>query len=124
VHADSSRQLWRETFQRNERLAVGGSTNYSGQHALSGVLAAAGPGIRPADVPDGTEIASIPATLLALLGLSAQLEAAPIETLLAGKDASERRAVAQGTRAPTEAPVYSTEEEQEMVRRLSELGYE
>jgi predicted AlkP superfamily phosphohydrolase/phosphomutase len=124
VHADSSRQLWRETFQRNERLAVGGSTNYSGQHALTGVLAAAGPGIRPAAVPDGTEIASVPATLLALLGLSAQLEAAPIETLLAGKGAPERRAVAPGTRAPIEAPVYSTEEEQEMIRRLRELGYE
>jgi predicted AlkP superfamily phosphohydrolase/phosphomutase len=124
VHADSSRQRWDETLQRNERLVVGGSTNYSGQHALTGILAAAGPGVRPADVPDGTGIASLPATLLALLGLSSPLEAAPIETILAAETAPERRAVAVMTRAPVEASVYSREEELEMVRRLRELGYE
>jgi predicted AlkP superfamily phosphohydrolase/phosphomutase len=124
VHADSSRQLWNETFRRHERLVVRGSTSYSGQHALTGILAAAGPGIRPADVPDGTEIVSLPATLLALLGLSGQLEAGPIETILAPESISERREVAPGTRAPTEAPVYSRREEQEMIRRLRDLGYE
>jgi predicted AlkP superfamily phosphohydrolase/phosphomutase len=124
VHADSSRQLWREAFQRHERLVVRGSANYSGQHALTGILAAAGPGIRPADVPDGTEIASLPATLLALLGLSPQLEAAPIEAILAQDALPERRAVAAGRRAPTEASVYSKSEEEEMIRRLRELGYE
>jgi predicted AlkP superfamily phosphohydrolase/phosphomutase len=124
VHADSSRQLWHETFERHERLVVRGTTSYSGQHALTGILAAAGPGIRPADVPDGTEIASLPATLLALLGLSAPFEAAPIEAILAADGASERRAVAVETRAPAEASVYSRKEEQEMIRRLRELGYE
>ena len=124
VHADSSRQLWREPFQRHERLVVRGSTNYSGQHALTGILAAAGPGIRRGEIPGGTEIASVPATLLALLGLSARLEAAPIETILAARGAPERRAVAAETSAPAEASAYSREEEEEMIRRLRELGYE
>lgn len=124
VHADSSRQLWAESFQRHERLVVRGTTNYSGQHALTGILAAAGPGVRRGEIPEGTEIASVPATLLALLGLSAQLEAAPIETVLAARDAPERRAVAAHTFAPAEASVYSREEEEQIIRRLQELGYE
>jgi predicted AlkP superfamily phosphohydrolase/phosphomutase len=124
VHADSSRQLWRDTFQRHERLVVRGSTNYSGQHALTGILAAAGPGIRPASVPEGTEIASLPATLLALLGLSAQLEAAPIEAILAAQEAPDRRVVTAATRIAGERAAYSREEEDEMIRRLRELGYE
>jgi predicted AlkP superfamily phosphohydrolase/phosphomutase len=123
VHADSSRQLWRETFQRNERLHVRGATSYSGQHALTGVFAAAGPGVRPVVVPEGAEIASLPATLLALLGLSAELEAAPIEAILAGSGVREASAVA-ATQPPAEASVYSKQEEQEMIRRLRELGYE
>ena len=123
VYADSSRQLWHEAFQRNERLVVRGATSYSGQHALNGILAAAGPGVRRAVVPDGTEITSLPATLLALLGLSAELEAAPIEAILAGDGVRERRDV-PATRRPAEASVYSKKEEQEMIRRLEELGYE
>jgi predicted AlkP superfamily phosphohydrolase/phosphomutase len=124
VHADSSRQLWRETFQRQERLVVRASANYSGQHALTGILGAAGPGIRRADVPDGTEIASVPATLLALLGLSGDVEGAPIESILAMDGARERRFVTAQMRAPAEASAYSRREEQEMIRRLRELGYE
>jgi predicted AlkP superfamily phosphohydrolase/phosphomutase len=124
VHADSSRQLWHETFQRHERLVVHGTTSYSGQHALKGILAAAGPGIRPADVPAGTEIASLAATLLALLGISAELEAAPIEAILAAEGASERRVVTAEMRTPAEASAYSRGEEEEMIRRLRELGYE
>jgi predicted AlkP superfamily phosphohydrolase/phosphomutase len=124
VHAESSRQLWADTFERNERLVVGESANYSGQHSLTGILAAAGPGVRPADVPEGTGIASLPATLLALLGLSSPLEAPPIETILAAEAAPERHPVAVKPRAPVEAPVYSKEEEREMIRRLRELGYE
>jgi predicted AlkP superfamily phosphohydrolase/phosphomutase len=124
VHADSSRQLWRETIQRHERLVVRGTTNYSGQHALTGIFAAAGPGIRRATVPDGSEITSVPATLLALLGLSAPLEAAPIEAILAADRDRQRRPVAETTRAPADASVYSTKEEQEIIRRLQELGYE
>jgi predicted AlkP superfamily phosphohydrolase/phosphomutase len=124
VHADSSRQRWADVFQRHERLVVHGSTSYSGQHALTGILAAAGPGIRPADVPEGTEIASLPATLLALLGLSGELEAAATEAILATDAAPERRAVTAETRVPAEATVYSRSQEQEIVRRLRELGYE
>jgi predicted AlkP superfamily phosphohydrolase/phosphomutase len=124
VHADSSRQLWCETFQRHERLVVRGTTNYSGQHALTGIFAAAGPGIRTGTVPNGTEIASVPATLLALLGVSAELEAAPIESILVGGRAPLRRPVIGEPRAPVETSTYSKEEEEEIIRRLRDLGYE
>ena len=124
VHADSSRQLWSETFQRHERLVVRGTTNYSGQHALTGIFATAGPGIRTATVPNGTEIASVPATLLALLGVSAELEAAPIDAILVGAGAPPRRPVIGEPRAPVETSVYSKEEEEEIIRRLRDLGYE
>jgi predicted AlkP superfamily phosphohydrolase/phosphomutase len=124
VHADSSRQLWHDTFQRHERLVVRGTTNYSGQHALTGILAAGGPGIRAANIPDGTEIASLPATLLALLGVSVELEAAPIEAILIGGRAPVRRPVVGSPRPPVETSAYSKQEEEEMIRRLRDLGYE
>ena len=124
VHADSSSQLWDETIQRNERLVVGGSAGYSGQHAVTGILAAAGPGVRPANIPEGTGIASLPATLLALLGLSSSLEAAPIDSILTDRATPERHVVAATPRAAVASPVYSKEEEQEMIKRLRELGYE
>lgn len=124
VHCDSSRQLWRDVFQRHERLVVDGSTSYSGQHALTGILAAAGPGIRSTRVPEGAEIVSLPATLLALLGLSADLEGRPIDAVLDTETTQARRDVAAiGSRA-ADGSVYSREEEEEMVRRLRALGYE
>jgi predicted AlkP superfamily phosphohydrolase/phosphomutase len=124
VHADSSCQLWDDAFQRNDRLVVGRSTSYSGQHGLTGILAAAGPGIRKADLRYGAELVSVPATLLALLGLSAELETAPLEAILADDRALDRRAVAVTNQAPVANSAYTKEEEQEIVQRLRDLGYE
>ena len=53
IHVDSTRQRWSETFQRHERLFARGTAHFSGQHAVTGILAAAGPGIVVADVPQG-----------------------------------------------------------------------
>ena len=124
VYADSSRQLWPDALERLTRLVVQGTTNYSGQHALTGIVAAGGPGIRAGSIPEGTEIGSVPATLLALLGVSAQLEAPPIDPVLAGRDARPLEPVVEPRQAPVETSAYSKEEEEEIIRRLRELGYE
>jgi len=93
---------------------------------VNGILAAAGPGIQPADLPEGSEIVQLPATILTLLGLSAEgLDGRPLAAIL-----EEDAGVAAGAVAPETArhasdePVYSEEEERQMVERLRDLGYE
>jgi hypothetical protein len=111
-------------FERHERLLVRGSGHFSGQHAQTGILAAAGPGIRAGDLPDGAEITQLPATLLALLGVATELDKAPLEAILDPATTSERRPVGVATRTPVQRPVYSKEEEARIVERLRDLGYE
>ena len=69
---------------------------------------------------------SCPATILRLLGLSAEgLDGEPLAAILA-----EDAGVAAGAIAPetppeaSDEPVYSEEEERQMVERLRDLGYE
>jgi predicted AlkP superfamily phosphohydrolase/phosphomutase len=122
IFVEASRRSWDATFERHERLDPERFFGYSGHHAVRGILAAAGPGIRTADVPEGAEIAQVPATLLALLGLDAGLEAPPLGDILDVEPVRERAEV--GARAATEEPVYSAEEEAQMIERLRDLGYE
>src|SRR4029450_10640109 len=82
IHADSSRQGWTEAFQRHDRLFEKGTAHFSGQHAVTGILAAAGPGIANADLPRGCEITQIPGTILALHGIASALDASVIEPML------------------------------------------
>ncbi|MDQ3866028.1 MAG: hypothetical protein M3304_04265, partial [Actinomycetota bacterium] len=124
IHVDSSRRLWSDAFARNERPYTRGGANFSGQHARTGILAAAGPGIQLADVPEGSEITQIPATLLALHGVAATMDGPPIEAILDSAAASERRPAAVASRPPPRAPAYSKEEEARAIERLRELGYE
>src|SRR6266545_1566890 len=124
VHVESSHQQWPAVFERHERLLVRGSGHFSGQHARTGILAAAGPGIRTADMPEGADITRLPATLLALLGVAADLDGAPLDEILDPVITSERVPVAVATRAPIQRPVYSMEEEARMIERLRDLGYE
>jgi predicted AlkP superfamily phosphohydrolase/phosphomutase len=124
IHVDSSRRHWERAFERQERLDPEIYHGYSGHHGLTGVLAAAGPGIRAADVPADAEITQLPATILGLFGLSADgLDGAPLEALLeeGGEPAA---AVSAPDAAPSEQPVYSPEEEQQLIERLRDLGYE
>lgn len=124
IHVDSSRRPWTRAFDRHERLDPEHFYGYSGHHALNGILAAAGPGIRPADVPAGAEITQMPATLLALLGLAADLEGAALEPIVENgaprEDAPARTRPSRGG----EGSVYSEEEETKMLERLRDLGYE
>ncbi|MGH3016443.1 MAG: hypothetical protein ACRDNN_15985, partial [Gaiellaceae bacterium] len=123
IHVDSTRQRWSETFQRHERLFARGTAHFSGQHAVTGILAAAGPGIAVADVPPGSHITQLPATLLALHGLEAQLDAPAIDAILA-PGTSARRDVGAVSQEPIERTGYTREEEELIVRRLRDLGYE
>jgi hypothetical protein len=93
---------------------------------VTGILAATGPGIHPADVPDGSEIVQLPATILSLLGLSAEgLDGAPLAAILEEDGAATAEAVTPETqREGSDEPVYSEEEERQMVERLRDLGYE
>ena len=126
INVDPSRRRWTQAFERHERLDPEVSYGYSGHHGVTGILAATGPGIQPADVPEGSEIMQLPATILSLLGLSAEgLDGEPLAAILEEDGAAAAEAVARET--PHEAsdePVYSEEEERQMVERLRDLGYE
>ena len=126
INVDPSRRRWTEPFERHERLDPEVSYGYSGHHGVTGILAAAGPGIQPADVPDGAEIVQLPATILRLLGLSADgLDGEPLAAIL-DEDAEPAAAVVAADTAPkaSDEPVYSEEEERQMIERLRDLGYE
>src|SRR5205085_6089502 len=126
INVDPSRRRWTEPFERHERLDPEVSYGYSGHHGVTGILAAAGPGIQPADVPDSAEILQLPATILRLLGLSADgLDGEPLTAILE-EDVGAVAAVVTSDmerRGPDE-PVYSEEEERQMIERLRDLGYE
>jgi predicted AlkP superfamily phosphohydrolase/phosphomutase len=124
VHVDSTRQRWSETFQRHERLFARGTAHFSGQHAVTGILAAAGPGLGRAAVPPGSEITQIPATLLALHGFGTELDAPTIQAILDPAATGPRRQVGGVPQTPVEPSGYTREEEDLIVRRLQDLGYE
>jgi predicted AlkP superfamily phosphohydrolase/phosphomutase len=124
IHVDSSRRRWTAAFDRHDRLDPELFYGYSGHHGLTGILAAAGPGIAAADVPEGSEITQLLATILRLLGLAADgLDGTPIDAVL-GENLAGVERVASGGSAPAERSVYSVEEEQELIERLRDLGYE
>jgi predicted AlkP superfamily phosphohydrolase/phosphomutase len=124
IHVDSTRQRWAETFQRHEHLFARGAAHFSGQHAVTGILAAAGPGIGRAPVPPGSEITQVPATILALHGLGAELDAPAIEEILDAGARGPSRRVEGVSQTPVEPSGYSPEEEELIVKRLRDLGYE
>lgn len=124
IHVDSSRRAWSRAFERHERLDPEQFYGYSGHHGLIGILAAAGPGIRPGDVPTGTEITQLPATVLRLFGLASDgLDGPAIEAIL---EPAGARSVDAGAAqaAPAGGSVYTPEEEARLVERLRDLGYE
>ena len=125
INVDPSRRRWTQTFERHEKLDPEVSYGYSGHHGVTGILAAAGPGLQLAEVPEGAEIVQLPATILRLHGLSADgLDGAPLDALLDDPaQASSVAAVAQAHEASDE-PVYTEEEERQMVEKLRDLGYE
>lgn len=124
IHVDSSRRPWAAAFERHDRLDPEVFYGYSGHHGLTGILAAAGPGIALSEVPAGSEITQLPATMLRLFGLAAEgLDGAPIEAILA--DTSGPVATVQGgERHAAERSVYSEEEERQLIEKLRDLGYE
>ncbi len=124
IHVDSSRRSWARAFDRHEHLDPESFYGYSGHHGLTGILAAAGPGIRPADVPVGSEITQMAATLLALLGLDGNFDAPAIEAILEDDLVRSDAEVAGGPAVSLAEPVYSEEEEAGLIEKLRDLGYE
>jgi predicted AlkP superfamily phosphohydrolase/phosphomutase len=125
IEIDPSRWRFESAFELRERLDPEHSYGYSGHHGVTGILAAAGPGIQPADVPEGAEIVQLPATILRLFGLSAEgLDGAPLEAILEATAPVADVVPAAAPREASEERVYSEEEERQMVERLRDLGYE
>lgn len=124
IHVDSTRRRWPAVFERHERLDPEVSYGYSGHHGLTGILAAAGPGIGFGAAPENAEITQIPATICRLLGLELEgVDGAPIGEILDGE--AEGRHVAAGpSPSAGEEPAYSAEEEAVILERLRDLGYE
>jgi predicted AlkP superfamily phosphohydrolase/phosphomutase len=125
IHVDASRRRFESAFERRERLDPEHAYGFSAHHGVNGILAAGGPGIRPADLPEGAEIVQLAGTILRLLGLSAEgLDGAPLEAILEETAPSAPPASSTAPQAASEEPVYSEEEEAAMVERLRDLGYE
>ena len=122
VHVESSRRDWPDPVSRHDTLDPEHFYGYSGHHGVTGIIAAAGPGIRPGPVPEGSGIAQVAATVLRLHGLEAAGMEPPIEAILGP----------QGAAVPVEAAgvaaggddVYSADEEAGILERLRDLGYE
>ncbi|MGH3140276.1 MAG: alkaline phosphatase family protein, partial [Gaiellales bacterium] len=121
VHVESSRRDWPDVFVRHDTLDPEHFYGYSGHHGVTGIIAAAGPGIRPGTVPEGSEITQLAATVLRLHGLSSDGLEPPIEAMLAPAD--EAVSVAAES-SDGDADVYSSEEEAGILERLRDLGYE
>jgi predicted AlkP superfamily phosphohydrolase/phosphomutase len=127
IHVDASRRPFESAFERKERLDPEHSYGFSAHHGVNGILAAAGPGIRPADhLPQDAEIVQLPATILRLLGLSAEgLDGDPLAAILEeGAGAAAATIASDAPQETSDEPVYTEEEERQMVERLRDLGYE
>ncbi len=123
IHVEALRRRCDTAFERHAHLDPESFYGYSGHHGVTGVLAAAGPGIRPGAVPDGSEISQLAATVLRLHGLEPEgLDGAPIEAILEARERVGVAAAAAGEAAAE--PVYSAEEEASIRERLRDLGYE
>jgi predicted AlkP superfamily phosphohydrolase/phosphomutase len=123
VHVDSFRRHWPDAFSVHSDLDPEHAYGYSGHHGVNGILAACGPGIRRAEVPAGSEITQMAATILRLHGLAADdLDGAPIEAILA--PGGEAVTVQAPESAGDQEGVYTDEEEAGILARLRDLGYE
>jgi predicted AlkP superfamily phosphohydrolase/phosphomutase len=124
IHVDPSRRSWTTSFERHEHLDPAVSYGYSGHHGLTGILAAAGPGLSFGAVPEQAEITQIGPTLCRLLGLDLEgVDAAPIAEILEAGGEGRRVAIATPTGTADET-AYSPEEEAVILERLRDLGYE
>jgi predicted AlkP superfamily phosphohydrolase/phosphomutase len=125
IYVDATRRPWPTVFERHERLDPESFYGFSGHHGRIGILAAAGPGIAPADVPVGSEITQMAATILRLSGLEAAgLDGGPIQAILADEATPVGTVEQAASGSATDEPVYSQEEERLMIERLRDLGYE
>jgi len=128
IHVESSRRSWPAALEVHDHLDPENFYGYSGHHGQQGVFAAAGPGIRAAELPSGANIVQLPATLLALAGLAAPgMDGEPLYEILEIEESSEITVTsASQSAAPASGAerAYSEDEEAQIVERLRDLGYE
>jgi len=125
IYVDGSRRRFPSSLERKETLDPEHSYGFSAHHGVDGILAAAGPGILPTDMPADAEIVQLPATILRLLGLSADgLDGAPLDALLDETTTTAAVAAAAPSHEMSQDSVYTEEEERQMVEKLRDLGYE
>jgi len=120
IHVASTPRPDAEPFQVLDDLEDGG--NWSGHHAVSGFLVASGSGIVRGSEPDAATFGQMPATLLALHGLDANLELPPIRGIL--EEASEPVPVEAAAPDASAEDVFTPEQEAAIVAQLQALGYE
>jgi predicted AlkP superfamily phosphohydrolase/phosphomutase len=119
VCVESARLPAMPPLRRHDNVDWSSPAGFTGHHCLDGIIAAAGPGIRSCDLPNGVEITQLAATLLALFGVDAHLEGQAIDQLL--EDPTTPRSVQ--TERPSGA-AYTVDDEATIEQRLRSLGYE
>jgi predicted AlkP superfamily phosphohydrolase/phosphomutase len=122
IHVGSSPRPMVPPFEVLDSLE--GSQNWSGHHSVDGFLIAGGPGIRRAPLVEEPTVGQMAATLLALHGLDGHLELGPIETVIDDAALPPWRSVGANANLPTDGPVYTPEQEAQLVDHLRALGYE
>jgi predicted AlkP superfamily phosphohydrolase/phosphomutase len=120
VHVASTPRPHAHPFEVLEDLERAGG--WSGHHAVDGFLIAGGDGIVPRAEPTGATFGQMAATLLALHSLDADLELPAIREILV--DGSDPVPVEAAAVAPTDAAVYTREQEAQIAEHLRALGYE
>ncbi len=101
---------------------------YSGMHRDQGILVAAGPGIRKDGQLDGAGIADMAPSILYSLGMAVpgNMDGRVLTEIYEDSLLSERPPVSTGGTVDEEAPAgsgYSEDEEEEIMKRLADLGY-
>ena len=128
IHIESSRRSWPKAMEVHNHLDPENFYGYSGHHGQKGILAAAGPGIQTTDLSEKANIVQLPSTLLALEGLaSPDLDGEPLYEILktTTKDhAQTAQALEFNSATRKNKRTYSSKEEEQIIKRLRDLGYE
>jgi len=129
VSSKSPRLAWIEQVDPRKPANLQFFTAKSGHHRDDGILAAAGPGIRPGPVSQKARIIDLAPTILCLQGVAApdDMDGRVLEDLIGDVPARPLSDAApiepRGGPPAEDGPVYSAEDEAMIAQRLRSLGY-
>jgi predicted AlkP superfamily phosphohydrolase/phosphomutase len=111
------------SWRMRGRSPISRHAGLGGVHHPDGILIAAGPAVKPGAAPARAEMADIAATVLALAGLAPAdpLDGRPLEEVFTLPAA--RESVRLDGPVPGAASGYTEADENEVARRLEDLGY-